>query len=406
MCRGEQRLHRFETDLGQGHSARFPRPDGGPVVLRYGELTADAADEADHGSAGGRLHATTLYLDDEETVASGVLTGVDSLFVLGDVHGEYDTLFRVLRNGGLVDAEGRWTGGRSHVAFLGDLFDRGPDVTRTLWFLYRLEREAAQAGGGSHVLLGNHEIMVFTDDLRYVSPKEKLLAFLHGTTYPRLFDIRESVLGRWLVSRPGLMKVDGALLAHGGVAPEYAEYGVEEFNDSLRTFLAEDFFYHMAAIFDREDATAALVLDPELASQVSAERVIVMDSVAAQRRLDFFLADNSVFWFRDYVQTDTLGTELDGVLARHDARVHVVGHTPVKPIQARHGGRLVAVDLPEPATEMLLLVREEDGSYARWRYGVEGPPQPVEVGPPSERRARPDTTAPPPDGPFSPLRPR
>lgn len=397
VYQGDERLHRFETELAQAHSASFERPGEGPIVLRYGALEAEAAAGSTHGSAGHGLHATTLYLDEGDAPPPGVLTGVDSLFVVGDVHGEHDTLLRLLRNAGLVDAHGGWTGGRSHIALLGDLFDRGADVTRTLWFLYGLEREAARAGGGVHVVLGNHEIMVFTDDLRYVSPKESLLAFLHDTTYPRLFDIRESVLGRWLASRPGLMKIDRLLLAHGGVAPEYARYGVEALNDSLRTFLAEDFFYHMGAILDPADSTAALVLDPELAERVrGVENVVVMDSVAAQRRLDFFFADRSVFWHRGYVRSDSLRPELEEVLYRLDADVHVVAHTPVDPIQARMGGRLIAVDLADAASQMLLLVREEDGSLTRLRYGLEGPPVPVEVmAAPAPEPAPGDTMVPP-----------
>ena len=125
-------------------------------------------------------------------------------------------------------------GGGAHVVFLGDLFDRGADVTRTLWFLYELERQAQAAGGGAHIVLGNHETMIFTEDLRYVSAKEQLIARLHGaSSYTDLFDIRRSVLGRWLVGRPGLMKVNEVLLAHGGVAPGSFPRTVEAVNDSM-----------------------------------------------------------------------------------------------------------------------------------------------------------------------------
>lgn len=366
VMRDGERLHRFETPPAQGHSADFPRPDDGPLVLRYGALDDD-------GAGPGRVDTTTVYLTRKEEAPPGVLTGVDSLFAVGDVHGEYDHLLGLLRGAGLVDADGRWSGGRKHVAFLGDLFDRGPDVTRALWFLYRLEREAARAGGGVHVVLGNHETMIFTNDLRYVSSKERLVAEMHGTTYPRLFDIRHSILGRWLASRPGLMEVDGALLAHGGVTPAYARYAVREFNDSLRTFLGEDFFYYLDEIFDPEDTTAALVGDSSLVGRLPVEHVVVMDTVAAQRRLDFVFADTSVFWFRGYVQSDTLSDALGEVLDRYDAVVHVVGHTAGATVRSRYGGRLLAVDLNDPATEMVLLVRDGAGGYRTVRYTEEGP---------------------------------
>ena len=128
-------IYQVETPRGGAHFATFPRPSGDVVLLRYGAVGAD------------NLHTTTLYLRDESP-DSGVVTGVDSLFVVGDVHGEYDKLLRLLENGGLVDREGAWVGGESQVLFLGDIFDRGPDVTRTLWFLYRLEGGGGGGGGG------------------------------------------------------------------------------------------------------------------------------------------------------------------------------------------------------------------------------------------------------------------
>ncbi|NIP60556.1 MAG: hypothetical protein GWO00_15865, partial [Gemmatimonadetes bacterium] len=62
-----------------------------------------------------------------------VLAAVDSIFAVGDVHGEYDTLVDVLYNAGLLDEDLNWYGGRAHIVFLGDLYDRGDDVTKLLW---------------------------------------------------------------------------------------------------------------------------------------------------------------------------------------------------------------------------------------------------------------------------------
>ncbi|MEX1256698.1 MAG: metallophosphoesterase [Gemmatimonadota bacterium] len=354
-------IHRVETPVDFSHLATIPIPSSEDIVLHYGAST-----EAP-------LHITTIRLQEEGPPAA-VLKGVDSLFVVGDVHGEYDRLIALLGNAGLVDRGGRWTGGRSHVVFLGDIFDRGSDVTRTLWFLYGLEREAETAGGGAHVVLGNHETMIFTHDLRYVTEKELLLASLHGVPYPELFDTRESVLGRWLADRPAVMWVDGVLLAHGGVAPSVLETSVEMLNDSIRAFLHDEIFYRWA------DSTVAVVTDraavPFLRDQY--DEVIVTDSAALARRYELVFQEESVLWYRGYVNQDTLGPALDAVLERFDAHLHVVGHTPLPSIEGRYEGRLVAVDLLEPATELLLLVRDASGGRHRsWRIGVEGPPEPL-----------------------------
>lgn len=349
-----------ETPAAGAHYVTFARPDR-DVELRYG-----AADQMP-------LHATTLFLGGDARPETGELSGIDSLFVVGDVHGEYDRLRGLLHNAGLVDEEARWSGGRRHVVFLGDVFDRGADVTRTLWLMYRLEREARAAGGGAHVVLGNHETMIFTHDLRYVSPKEQLVARIHGVSYAEMFDIRRTVLGRWLATRPGLMRVDGALLAHGGVVPEIGPHSVAAVNDSVRAFLAEDLFYRWA------DTTLALATDSATAEAVrdQYEQVIVMDSATVARRMALIHDERSLLWYRGYVQSDTLGAALDRALDNFDARVHVVGHTPVPTIDELYDGRLLAVDLEDPALEMLLLTLDEHGRHRAWRLGLEGPPEPL-----------------------------
>jgi hypothetical protein len=349
-----------ETPPSGSHYVTFPNP----------HRDVDVA----YGLAGRALFGSELFLSDDPPVESGELTGVDSLYVVGDVHGEYAHLRDLLVNAGLVDRSGmRWAGGTKHVVFVGDLFDRGPDVTPVLWLLYRLEHEARAAGGGSHVVLGNHETMVFTGDLRYTQPRELLVARLHGVSYPEMYDIRRTVLGRWLAKRPSVMRVDGVLLAHGGVPPDVEPRSVAALNDSLRTFMSEDLFYRWA------DTTMAFTSDSALAAAAAGQydTIIVMDSTALARRTSMVFDENSVFWYRGYVQSDTLEAALDSALTRFGARVHVVGHTPVPTITSRYEGKLIDVNMEDPAIEMLLLTKDDQGRYQRWRYRLQGPPEPL-----------------------------
>jgi hypothetical protein len=169
------------------------------------------------------------------------------------------------------------------------------------------------------------------------------------------------------------MWVNGVLLAHGGVAPGSSPRSVEAVNDSLRTFMAEDLFYRWA------DTTLALVGDSAAAELVADqyESVIVMDSATFARRTEILFDSTSFLWFRGYVESDTLTSELDGVLDEFGAEIHVVAHTPLISIAARYDGKLLAVDLEEAATEMLLLVRDGDGGgYQRWRMSLDAPPEP------------------------------
>jgi len=96
--------------------------------------------------------------------------GVDKIFALSDLHGQYDLMFNLLEANNVITSDGKWSFGDGHLVITGDNFDRGDKVMEILWFFYRLEQEAEEAGGRVHVLLGNHEAMVLNNDLRYLHP--------------------------------------------------------------------------------------------------------------------------------------------------------------------------------------------------------------------------------------------
>ncbi len=337
-------LDERRTSPGTAHRAAVPMPRATDFDLEYGALDAVPADR----------YRTTIRSDAGRGRAREAISGVDSIFVMSDVHGEFDRVSAVLKNAGLVDDGLRWSGGRSNLVIAGDIFDRGPGVIPLLWMLYRLEGEARLAGGDVHVMLGNHEIMVMLNDLRYVNARELAVAEMHGVPYWRLFDSRYSILGGWLASKPAVLRVDRVLIAHGGVASDYLPYTVESYADTLSAFIRHDLF----RLWNDEGATI----------QIEDERY--------ERWLDFFWGERSVFWYRGYVESDDLGGDLRAVLERMRADVHVVGHTPIPVIASRYGGTLIAVNPYEFGAEMLLLVRD-GGEYRRFRYGLEGPPEPL-----------------------------
>ena len=147
-----------------------------------------------------------------------------------------------------------------------------------------------------------------------------------------------------MVNKPGILRLNNILFAHGGVAPSYLAYNTRMFDDTLAKFINEELFYHW------NDTTFA----------------IKIDSAAYARRQDLFLSPNSVFWHRSYVQTDTMVAALDQVLRRFDAKLHVVGHTPTTMVHQKYGGKLVVSHPRLPGTEMVLLVREGN-DYKRFR---------------------------------------
>jgi len=279
----------------------------------------------------------------------GVFKGVDSVYLVGDVHGMYDNLINLLQKAGVINAELKWQAGKAHLVFLGDQFDRGDDVTKALWFIHELEPQAAKQGGKVHLLLGNHEIMITTKDLRYLSRKEKALSIAYNVGYDYMYHPTKSYLGAWLTSKPSVIKIDGLILAHGGIV-DLGTPHIEEFNDQVYKYMQEDMYLDLT----KEHADS---------SSYDPERWMKMKN--------FFYSDVSPFWYRGYALSDTLGKQLDGMLRKYNSKVHIVGHTPMETITSRYKGKFISTDLNEKATELVLMKRKRN-KYERFKIDSEG----------------------------------
>ena len=111
----------------------------------------------------------------------------DKVFVMSDPHGRLDCVVSLLQGNNVIDKDLRWNFGRNHLVVIGDIFDRGEDVVQIFWLFYKLQQEAEEAGGRVSMFLGNHEPMVFSNDLRYTKPKYTILARELGMEYRTLF---------------------------------------------------------------------------------------------------------------------------------------------------------------------------------------------------------------------------
>lgn len=142
-------------------------------------------------------------------------------FLTSDIEGGIDGMVLLLKKAGVIDANYNWSYGANHLYVLGDMVDRGQYVAQCQWLLYKLEQEAAAAGGKVHYILGNHEIMVLTGDHRYVDDKYTTNAATMGETVATLFD-GNSEVGKWLRSKNILERSGNTVFMHGGVSPEVA----------------------------------------------------------------------------------------------------------------------------------------------------------------------------------------
>jgi len=121
------------------------------------------------------------------------------------------------------------------LVICGDLFDRGKDVPAVLWLLYKLEQDAKAKGSFVHTILGNHDMMNLSGDLRYVDPKYIKSVSAMGYDYMDLYN-ENAELGKWFRSKNLIEKIGDNICLHGGVSAEINKLGlsVEEINKVSR----------------------------------------------------------------------------------------------------------------------------------------------------------------------------
>jgi Calcineurin-like phosphoesterase len=285
---------------------------------------------------------------------------------IGDLHGDFSAWRDALRAASLVDHDGHWSGGDTILVQTGDAVDRGPNSLEIIQDLMRLQKEAARAHGQLIAMVGNHEAMNLTGDLRYVSAadyagyadsrsalrrenvynsnktaiemayrqrdpqmsgeaikKAWLEAFPLGRIEHQIAWSDHGEIGRWVVKNPVVVLLDGTLFVHGGISPAYVDQTLAQINARAA-----------AALAARNSDTTAITND-----------------------------ENGPLWYRGLAQPlastsgETLAAttpamiqpageaQLDTLLSAYGARRIVVGHTPIlSGIAFFQDGKLICID--------------------------------------------------------------
>lgn len=288
------------------------------------------------------------------------------IVAIGDLHGDFEAWRAIAAAAGLADSKGRWTGGNATLVQMGDVVDRGPDSLKIIHDLMKLQREAPKRGGRVVVVLGNHEAMMMTDDMRYVHAGE-FAAFADRDSKARRDRIYEAnkaaveaayraktpemspvaikdewtktmplgkieymlawrpegELGKWALANPAVVKLGDSLFVHGGISSAYASQSIEEINRQVE-----------AALKARDATPTAIISHP-----------------------------HGPLWYRGLVVRDdgdpatvapiphgaalapTVMQEIDLVLLNYGVKRIVVGHTPTREgIIEGAGGKLWRTD--------------------------------------------------------------
>jgi hypothetical protein len=292
-------------------------------------------------------------------------TAVERIVVVGDLHGDYENFVKILKGTRVVDGDLHWAAGNIHFVQTGDIMDRGEDARKIFDLLIRLEKEAEEAGGMVHVLLGNHEEMnltgiVFSSNPEYVVLNQ-FISFLPEAYRKQQEDVlakriiklrsrdrnlrakpvmdafwsslrdspsarRQYVInlndkyGDWLRRLNVAIKINDIVFVHGGISEKYSRWGISEINNRYRLEIAD---YWRAY------------------RQMEQPRIV---------QPSILYRGDSPLWYRELatVPEEDLKEELDQTLENLGAKTMIIAHTPnlVKTPEEmqRFGGKVWIVD--------------------------------------------------------------
>lgn len=246
-----------------------------------------------------------------------VFSAPEKLFAMSDLEGEFDAAVDLLKANGVINDSLQWIYGQGHLVLIGDLVDRGENVVPLLWLMYKLEAEAATAGGALHYVLGNHEQYILDGRCKSIAYK------YYGTFYATNKNQKElwsskSELGRWLRSKPVAVKVGSTLFMHAGLSPE---------------FLSED--------WTLED------IDRKAAKE------FLMSSTEREREGDIIFDRRGILFYRGLAKDMSkydLGPKaedkhVENLINTFGVEQVAIGHTIAEHIGYDYGGKVIRVDV-------------------------------------------------------------
>jgi hypothetical protein len=234
--------------------------------------------------------------------------------VVSDLHGCLDAFIAVLKGNGVINDKLNWIYGKNQLIFLGDALDRGRDDNGIAWLLYKLEKEAENAGGRLDFITGNHEDMVLKDDIRYVNEAHLIFSAMAGIPYSELYG-ENTELGRWLRDSYLILTVGDNLFVHAGLSPKIIQkkYKIGEMNELGRRFTGYP----------------------------------TKERNSMHSRNEALFDSDGPLWYRGLVidSKPVSSEDLDKVLDYYKTKRVIVGHSEVDEIDWRYDGRVVAVNV-------------------------------------------------------------
>ncbi len=250
-----------------------------------------------------------VELQPELHIEPSTYTLPEKFLAISDIEGNLEAFVMALQDAGVIDTNYNWTFSNGHLFFVGDMFDRGNNVTECLWLLYRLESQAEAQGGKIHMVMGNHEIMNLIYDFRYVAQKYLTNVQLMGETLASIY-ANDTELGRWLRTKNIIEKVEPFIFVHGGISPE----------------------------------VDALDLDYDEINYWGRSR---MDSTCTTNECEIVNggSDYGIYWYRGMAEQLLTQQQVDTIMTHFGGEMVVIGHTAFDNITLLYNDKVVCIDL-------------------------------------------------------------
>lgn len=147
----------------------------------------------------------------------------ETIYALGDTHGDYDRLVALLVSVKLMDGvpdapkDARWSGAKSILVVTGDMIDKGSQSLRVIALFRALTQSAASQGGRVVISAGNHEAE-FLDDPHSSKTKEFRAELKNANLTPRDVANGEDAegIGKFLLCLPFATRINDWFFAHAG----------------------------------------------------------------------------------------------------------------------------------------------------------------------------------------------
>lgn len=262
------------------------------------------------------------------------------VFAIGDLHGDLEQTYKVLRLVGAIDAANKWIGTCMIVVQTGDQVDRGDDDRAVLDVLRDLSMDAKKHDSRLILLNGNHELLNAALDFRYTTKnandkfrefkdykplENRQIATLDGIlkaedvianaelehfAHRAAAFVPGRLYARRLAERSFYAVVNDTVFVHGGITAEHVRYGLEKLNSEMRDYL--------------------------------------LKGVSASNML---MGQKGPFWIRDFSAppnkepSELRCQELTQGLNALDVKRMVVGHTIQEKINPACGGKVWRIDV-------------------------------------------------------------